>query len=204
MKPTQLYAQAYRMLENVTPLSIDCGQLCNKACCQSGDMEDAGMYLFPQEEIMLSETETPPFPQEEIMLSKTDTYPFLPEEVMLSKTGILKIEDSAFIYGASNTPAKIAICNAYENGKDCDRHLRPLSCRIFPLTPYKKPANRLQIIIDPRAKVMCPLAKTMDIDELDERFVETVGYIFRVMEKNSEIRCFIEDLSGLLDEYMIF
>jgi len=43
-----LYKIAYRMLENSTPLNIDCGSLCGKACCK-GD-RDMGMYLFPGEE----------------------------------------------------------------------------------------------------------------------------------------------------------
>ncbi len=45
-----LYGKAYRMLENSTPLKFDCGLLCSSKCC-SGD-KDAGMCLFPGEELM--------------------------------------------------------------------------------------------------------------------------------------------------------
>lgn len=51
MNKRNLYRRAYRLLENVTPLHIDCGQLCNSKCC-TGDSE-AGMGLFPGEECML-------------------------------------------------------------------------------------------------------------------------------------------------------
>ena len=42
------YTKLYKMLENVTPLTVDCGQLCDGACCAVTD-EITGMYLFPGE-----------------------------------------------------------------------------------------------------------------------------------------------------------
>lgn len=47
----KFYSKLYSMLENVTPLSVDCGQLCDGACCAVTD-EVTGMYLFPGEEVM--------------------------------------------------------------------------------------------------------------------------------------------------------
>lgn len=46
------YERIYKMLQNVTPLSSDCGRVCDKACCK-GD-ENTGMLLFPFEETTLS------------------------------------------------------------------------------------------------------------------------------------------------------
>lgn len=45
-----LILQAYRLLEDITPLSIDCGTLCGHACCKGDD--HTGMWLFPGEEEM--------------------------------------------------------------------------------------------------------------------------------------------------------
>ena len=90
------------------------------------------------------------------------------------------------------------------SGGTCDRRFRPLSCRIFPLIPYKKEGSPLTVIIDPRAKSMCPLAKTFRMDEFDERFTEAVLYIFKVLIKEKHIREFILEQSYLLDEYMQF
>ncbi|MCL2121796.1 MAG: hypothetical protein FWH28_06045 [Clostridiales bacterium] len=42
------YQMAYARFRRLTPLSIDCGLLCGKRCCQGGDNE--GMILFPEEE----------------------------------------------------------------------------------------------------------------------------------------------------------
>lgn len=43
-----LYKKAYRMLENSTPLKIDCGLICGQKCCK-GD-GNTGMHLYPGEE----------------------------------------------------------------------------------------------------------------------------------------------------------
>lgn len=48
----ELYRQAYRILNDTTPLEVDCGQLCGARCCQSEGEEESGMYLFPGEEVM--------------------------------------------------------------------------------------------------------------------------------------------------------
>lgn len=43
-----LLNKAYELLERVTPLTYDCGKLCDGLCCQ-GDGQ-TGMHLFPGEE----------------------------------------------------------------------------------------------------------------------------------------------------------
>lgn len=46
-----IYEKVYRLLDGVTPLSADCGQLCGKSCCK-GDGR-TGMLLFPDEKTEL-------------------------------------------------------------------------------------------------------------------------------------------------------
>lgn len=55
MNAKKLYRHLYKLLENATPIGVDCGKLCGAACCK-GD-GDAGMYLFPFEELMYDGTE---------------------------------------------------------------------------------------------------------------------------------------------------
>ncbi|MDS1030463.1 hypothetical protein RDV78_08210 [Bacillota bacterium LX-D] len=50
------YKKIYALLEDVTPLSSDCGNLCGKLCCTSSD-QDLGMYLLPGEEQMFTQRE---------------------------------------------------------------------------------------------------------------------------------------------------
>ncbi len=45
------YKRLYRLFDRATPLPVDCGAVCGKACC-AGD-EKTGMLLFPGEETSL-------------------------------------------------------------------------------------------------------------------------------------------------------
>lgn len=51
----KLYSKVFDILGDLTPLRVDCGQLCNGACCK-GDAS-IGMHLFPFEESVLKVTE---------------------------------------------------------------------------------------------------------------------------------------------------
>lgn len=42
--------QARALFDDLTPLSTDCGRLCEGRCCRPMDGEDTGMLLFPGEE----------------------------------------------------------------------------------------------------------------------------------------------------------
>lgn len=46
----QAILEARSLLENITPLCSDCGQLCGAACCASDADGQGGVYLFPEEE----------------------------------------------------------------------------------------------------------------------------------------------------------
>lgn len=81
----------------------------------------------------------------------------------------------------------------------CYRALRPLSCRIFPLTPYLTKQEIILIDIDPRAKSICPLAAGRE--SLLPDFVRKVGQVCRGLAREPEIKDFIRILSGELDEY---
>jgi len=52
----KLYSKVFDILGELTPLRVDCGQLCSGACCK-GD-ESIGMRLFPFEESSLQVTES--------------------------------------------------------------------------------------------------------------------------------------------------
>lgn len=164
MLKLELFQNAYGILNKITPLQFDCGKLCNQACCDSAD-EDAGMYLFPGEELMYKE-----------------------------KPGWLRIEQSAFTYG-DEKPVLIAICTG-----QCDRELRPLACRIFPLTPYLGHNGVVNIKMDPRAVPVCPLANPYTAKGLDKGFALAVNEVFKILAEDKEIYEYIFSLSRLIDE----
>ncbi len=53
---------------------------------------------------------------------------------------------------------KLLYCNG-----TCNRNVRPLACRIFPLFPFTYEDNRVSVQFDPRASGTCPLLLT-DVD----------------------------------------
>ena len=46
--------RAYALLDTVTPLAVDCGQVCDGRCCRSS-ADSQGMLLFPGEEALSAE-----------------------------------------------------------------------------------------------------------------------------------------------------
>lgn len=162
MNCKDFYSYIYKLTENVTPLPVDCGQLCDGSCCK-GD-EDTGMYLFPGEKVM---------------------YENLPDWANIRKCG--------FSFGVH----KVDFISC--TGK-CDRSLRPLACRIFPLFPYIDITGELKIIMDPRGKGICPLARALDILELDRKFTDVVKYISKLMMKNPLLYTYMFELSRFTDQ----
>ena len=112
-----------------------------------------------------------------------------------------KIEKSDFLYnfGKKTKSVPILFCSGC-----CDRYQRPLACRIFPLTPYINKSGKTEIIIDPRAKAICPLAKTLFISEFDQKFVKNVKRAFSLLLKNKEIAEYLKKYSEYIDEYKKF
>ncbi|MDD6736331.1 MAG: hypothetical protein PUE13_08505 [Clostridiales bacterium] len=111
-----------------------------------------------------------------------------------------KIEYSDFEYEYNGKTKKVPIlfCNGC-----CDRYQRPLACRIFPLTPYVKD-GQFEIIIDPRAKSVCPLASELTINQFDEKFVNNIKKSFILLMKNAEIKEYMNKYSEYIDEYRRF
>ena len=119
------------------------------------------------------------FPKEE------DMYPTIPSWAAIFET------DFEYKKGAF---APLFSCDGA-----CDREKRPLSCRIFPLTPYITATGELKVIIDPRANGICPLS-ALHVSDFDPRFVSAVEMVGKVLIKNSETREFLYSFSRLIDE----
>ncbi len=51
MKKENVIKSCYSLFKNITPLSFDCGKICNRKCC-GGDGK-IGMLLFPGEENLI-------------------------------------------------------------------------------------------------------------------------------------------------------
>lgn len=113
----------------------------------------------------------------------------------------IKIEstDFSYVYNNKTYYTPIAMC-----ASECDRYQRPLACRIFPLTPYINKNGKLEIIIDPRAKGVCPLARGLYMEDFDAAFVNNVRKAFRLLMKNKRFAAFMREYSLYLDEFRKF
>ena len=124
----------------------------------------------------------------------TGMYLFPGEEVMyksMPKWG--KIYDTDFSYNGK--AVELFTCT----GK-CDRKRRPLSCRIFPLVPYVKKDEKMEIRMDIRGRGMCPLIAAMNVEDLAPDFVKNVTSAMRLCMANPEVREFLYALTETLDE----
>ncbi|MBR5535498.1 MAG: hypothetical protein IKU60_02485 [Clostridia bacterium] len=81
----------------------------------------------------------------------------------------------------------------------CDRNLRPLSCRIFPLTPYIARDGELEVIVDPRAVGMCPLS-ALYVEDFEPDFVKAVKRAGEILLTNPQTKKFLESFSRMLDD----
>ena len=152
--------RAYALLEDVTPLTTDCGAVCDGRCCrESADSE--GMLLFPGEEALLADA------------------------------------------GFAIRPAEGGLLLTC--GGRCDRHKRPLACRIFPLFPILTEEGRVRAVYDPRGWRMCPLVRECAHVPLDREFVRRVRRVGRILTEDPACAAFlrmqseeIADLNRLL------
>ena len=121
------YMKIYNMTNNASPLGeFNCGELCNSICCtvenkDKGDvLSDMVLYLLPGEEELL-ENESGWF---NLYYETTDEYDY-PDSW-----------DGKVYY---------IICT---NPPYCNRKLRPIQCRSFPLSPHLDKENNLHLIYD--------------------------------------------------------
>ncbi len=125
----------------------------------------------------------------------TGMYLFPEENVMFrDMPSYAKLYDTDFEYDYGRY-ADLFTCDG-----SCERHRRPLACRIFPLLPYCKEGEEPKVIMDPRGRGICPLARTLAADELDPEFVKAVERVTGLLMKNPQTRKFIYELSKQVEQ----
>ena len=111
----------------------------------------------------------------------------------------IEMSDLEYDYNGKSYKTPILFCDG-----ECDRYVRPLACRIFPLTPVIADDGSIEIITDPRAKSICPLAKTLHLDEYDESFVKAVKKAFVLLSKNKRVYAFLKEYTEYINEFKKF
>lgn len=149
---TRTYRAIYRLLDRVSPVDYDCGTLCGAACCMvesEPDME-MGIYLLPGEDkIHRREGEGYRWTEE-----STEEFEF-PESW----------KGKVFFLHCMNPP-------------HCQRSLRPIQCRTFPLLPHLTEEGELIMIYDDtEVPYECPLIE--EALPLNDDFVKATTMVWR-------------------------
>lgn len=191
------YRAIYRLLDRVSPVPFDCGELCGCACCMPADKADEstarsvyssdqidqidmGIYLLPGEEKIFTGNE-------EWLTWNYDN-----------------AEDYEF---PDSWHGKVPfICCT--TPPVCDRSMRPIQCRTYPVAPHildsgHNKEDLILILSDIDAPYLCPLieANSIVLDsienetgisisdlELDERFLRATYTVWKRLIKDPLIR----------------
>ena len=109
--------------------------------------------------------------------------------------------DSGFTVRDTADGGRLLLC-----GGHCDRRVRPLACRIFPLFPYLDGDGRIRAGFDPRAYALCPLVRARVTPQL--AFIRQVRRAGRRLTADPEGRRFLtgqtaelRQLGGLIPHF---
>jgi len=165
------YKAIYRLLDKVSPLPTDCGQLCSAACCSCGgdgtteeslDFE-MGIYLLPGEEKLFTRKEN------------------------WLKWNVEEAEDFEF---PDSWSGKIYFVRC-KTPPHCPREMRPLQCRFYPLSPYLTESGELNLILSPvDLPYRCPLIT--DRIPLQESFIKATFTVWKRLIRDQRIRDLVE------------
>jgi len=84
------------------------------------------------------------------------------------------------------TRIKLLVCEGH-----CDRKMRPLSCRIFPLIPQIEGDGLLVFAPDLRAAALCPLLYRSDIYAISPAFIDALYSAFKPLAEDERVIEFI-------------
>lgn len=154
----EMIEKVYEKLDEVSPVDYDCGKLCGEICCSYNDEDfknnDLMIYLLPGEELIYEDDES--FELMHFQINEIN-YP------RSWKKGVYTV-----------------IC---KNPPECNRKLRPIQCRTFPLIPHISKDLKFHLIFDENEyPYKCPLIN--DNIELNEDFIRETYKAWRFLLKN--------------------
>lgn len=147
----------YAMLDEVSPLDYDCGKLCGEVCClyEEDDIKnkDLVLYLLPGEELMYEDSD------------EFDLYYISSKELDYPHSW----DDDVFMVECKNPPR-------------CDRSIRPIQCRTFPLIPHIIKGHLHLILDENEFPYECPIIR--DKLELNEDFINVTYKVWKMLISN--------------------
>ena len=108
------------------------------------------------------------------------------EEAFYDGCSFARIIPAGFELGG--TPAQLFVCNG-----TCERHNRPLACRLFPLFLKFKEEGVTKLRMDVRAKAVCPLTD-YGIKALDTEFKQAARAAYDILLEDEACAAYLRDL----------
>lgn len=154
----EVIKKIHQRLNHVSPLDYNCGKLCGEICCIYDDEDysndDLLIYLLPGEEDLYRKSETFELKHFDI---KEINYPY-------------SWKDGVYTVKCLNPPK-------------CERQIRPIQCRTFPLIPHIDRNNHFYLIYDDsQYPYRCPLIE--ENIELNKEFINETYKAWRLLLKN--------------------
>lgn len=148
----------HEKLNQVSPVDYDCGRLCGEICCLYDDEDypndDLIIYLLPGEELLYDSSKSFELVHYDI------------GEINYPNSW----KDGVYTVRCMNPP-------------NCERDIRPIQCRTFPLIPHIDKNSRFHLIFDEsQYPYKCPLIH--DGIELNEEFITETYKAWRFLLKN--------------------
>ena len=192
------YKAIYRLLNAVSPLDFDCGRLCGEACCTEErpkaaeeELNDApgtamGIYLLPGEDKIHD---------------KKDKWLSWSEE---------NTEDYDF---PASWKGKVFFVQC-QGPSNCNRLMRPMQCRTFPLSPHIDDEGILSLVYnDMDLPYRCPLIE--DEMPLNDSFIQATFTVWKhliedpliydlVREDSIERESAMKELADKLSQSLLF
>ncbi|MDO5378821.1 MAG: hypothetical protein Q4G52_10855, partial [Clostridia bacterium] len=109
------------------------------------------------------------------------------EAQLYASCGFAKVVPAHFALGGEN--ALLLVCQGR-----CPREERPLACRLFPLFLRLGPGRRPRVVMDPRARTLCPLTD-YGMEALDPAFVSAARAAYGALLEDEACALFLGELS---------
>ena len=161
----------YQMLDEVSPVDFDCGTLCGAACCgtDENDYENSQLGLYLM-------------PGEELMYENSDEF----ELYCIDSDDEDYFQDELYLVACKNPP-------------HCNRKIRPIQCRTFPLIPHISEDGNFHLILDENEfPYECPIIR--DNMKLNDDFIQVNYKVWRKLINNPLVYELIESDSRIRDE----
>lgn len=173
------YKRIYERLDKVSPVDYDCGKLCGAICCtcdkdNATDDYDMGIYLLPGEDKLFTKEED--WLRWNYEMAEDYEYP----DSWSGKVWFIRCK---------NPPL-------------CEREMRPIQCRTYPLAPHIDEDGNLHMIINTSPlPYTCPLIE--DDMKLNEDFIDVTYEAWKLLISDPLIFDLIEMDSRYRDDEQI-